>query len=209
VVTVGGRTDRSPAGTGLEQLPADSLFALSAQGLGKQLTQAWPELSKSGYGAMAKQSGLNLPQDLAALLGERTQVVMSKGRSADTPDFGVRVISKDSRLPKALDAVAALAQGTLQRKDLKDGYVLANSAKQATALSAGQGGLGGVRGFTDVLPDLGSAQSAVFLNLAGLAGLDDTDPEAAKALKALGVAGMTTRTDADGVSHISVRVGFR
>jgi hypothetical protein len=211
VATTGGKMDPSPAGTGLDELPADSLVAVSAQGLGKQLTDAWPALSKSVYGAMAKESGLDLPQDLAALLGERTQVVVAKGETADTPGFGVRVVSQDSRLPKALDAVTALTKDELplQRKNLKDGYVLANNAKQADALSAGEGGLGGVPGFTDVLPELGSAQSAMFLDLAGLGDLDGMDANDAKSLKALGGAGLTGRTDADGVSHISLRIGTR
>jgi hypothetical protein len=210
MVTVGAKPSTATAGTDLDKLPADSLVAISTQGLDQQLTDAWPSLAKQGGDQLAEGTGLTLPKDLAALLGQRTQIVLSKGETK-IPDFGIRVSSKDAGLPKILDTVMSLSEEALplQRKDLPGGYVLSSSPEQAAALAEDDGGLGATKGFKDVLPELGSAQSAAFVNLAGLADFGDLDAEEAKGLKALGVAGLTASVDGDGVGHFTLRVGTR
>lgn len=82
------------AGTDIGRLPADTIGAVSANGLGSQLTKSWPEIEKqitsttdalgsSGsastdpLAAFEKQTGLKLPEDLAKALGERTTLAVA------------------------------------------------------------------------------------------------------------------------------------
>jgi hypothetical protein len=216
----GGKAAVDAGPSGIGDLPADSLFALSASGLGDSVRAAWPKNDDSELAGLAKQFGLDLPDDLAALLGKRTQVAVGKpGADNPIPAFGVRVASSDPGLPGALEAVGRLAEGEdgfvqLHQQRTADGYVMSTDAQQLQVLAAGGGGLGAQPGFASVLPDAGTAQLAAYLDLAGCAdllqGLGGNDADSAedmKLLKELGAVGLSATTEADGSARVSLRIG--
>jgi hypothetical protein len=216
----GGKAGPEGGPSGIGDLPADSMFALSATGLGDAVKTAWPKGKDSGLGGLGQGLGIKLPDDLAALLGTRTQVAVGKFDGFATPVVGIRATTSDPRVPNALAALKRITEGgglfQLQQQ-IAGGYVMSTDAAQLKALAGGNGGLGAKPGFSSVLPDAATAQTAAYFDLAAYADVmkslgDSGDADSAedtKLLKELGAAGLTVRTDQDGNSRVSVRIGVK
>ena len=207
--------------SGISTLPADTLVAAGVSGVGKRVTEVWDqqlqaaadqaggspeELVAQAEGA----SGLQLPEDLVALLGDRLALAVGGPDPDGNPTFGIRGHGTDAdqalnRLVDTLDQ-----QGLPVEKRTADGgdWVLASTTAQAEALAA-KGTLGQSKRFTAVVPLNDGVQPLVFADLAGIAsayGKERIGSEDVDLLNALGAAGVSTSFTDISVSFV-VRVG--
>ncbi|QXG74541.1 DUF3352 domain-containing protein [Modestobacter sp. L9-4] len=185
-------------------LPADSVAALSVSGLGESLTSSWGQLEDSGALAEFQDQidalGLDLPDDLGAVLGSDLAVAVSGDLSA--PSFGARVRTDDpQRATDVLDSLLADADLPVGVLPLDDGYVLASDQELADALSA-DGGLGDTASFRAAVPDLDDARAVGFVDLGRV--IDQViaqggdDATQAQDYAALGAVGFSASTADDG-----------
>ncbi len=169
-------------------------------------------------------SGLTLPGDLQALLGDGVAVAVDssldpaalEGGSFPDPTslpVGIRIDGDPATIMPALDklrdAVGPLADMVVT--EAGDHAVALGLDPAYTATLAGNGGLGDLDAFAAALPDLSGSAGGLFVNLnAGdwLTALTEGDGDQAtvrenlEPLQALGVTGRVT----DGVSHARLRL---
>jgi len=174
--------DAASGASGVADLPESSLAAVGSGGTGAAVTRQWSTLMKqleqtgtdreeidTQIDEFEDQTGLELPGDLATLLGQRLAVALGKPGADDVPAVGARVWSQSPDLAAALGKVDALLEptdGAIVREDAPGGYVLASSRQQADALAAG-GKLGSDPRFTAAVPDP-AAPSVGFVDVAGI-----------------------------------------
>lgn len=185
-------------GTGMvQELPADTVAALSVTGLGEGLAELFETTVGAddplGLTRGAQGFGLTLPDDLRTLLGEET-LAAAFGESG----FGVR--SRTSDPDAAYDALQGLAglisggqdPGQVLRR-LEDGVAVGSSPQALDAISGSDGGLGGSAEFEKALPDAGDAGFLAYVDVARaleMAGLDLGGHSADLAqLQSLGISG--------------------
>jgi len=191
------------AGTGSElvgervgSLPADTAVGLAVSGADDLIRSGYEQLEKGGLGEQLSEVeddlGLQLPEDVAALVG--TSTVMAMGGSSDQPGFGL--VSKTDDVETAKQAAAALRRkldgiGDVTVRSTADGVVLASSAAYADALG-GSGALSEQDAFRAALPDLHSATAVLYVDLRRLAALNDEElPEEAGSVHAFGLTAST------------------
>ena len=213
-----------PTGTGVETLPSTALVAVGAAGAGDALKARWDStmdaLRSNGPGAQIDQSlaglqqlyGLQLPDDLYALLGERITLMLAGPGADGEPEVGVRAVSDAPRLTQVLTVLSAVLRdqglpATVQRSG--DGWVLGTSRPLAEELTR-QGDLGGTPGFRAAVPDAAKASFVAYADCAGLAKAygDRMSPDAAAVLKALDVVGVSSGYG-NGEARITLRVASR
>ena len=196
------------AGPRLATLPGDTVAAMAAAGLDKQIGQIYTGMRKGGviggFDASAKEMGLTLPSDLTTLVGSNT--VIALGPSTDTPEIGlISTTSNPARARLVANKLLAAAGDSDPAAVVTTatGIVLASSPGYANKLAVA-GTLGDSDQFRAALPDLASAQVASYVNVAAASTLfDQTLPDSAAAVKAIGM----TSGRKDGVASMRVRVG--
>jgi hypothetical protein len=205
--------DGGPTGL-VTELPADSVAAVSISGLGPALTSSWAEVEQTGALAGLQEQidalGLELPDDLGAVLGSDLAVAVTGDLSA--PSFGARVRTDDpQRATDVLDRVLGDADLPVGVVPLDDGYVLASDQEIADALGE-DGGLGDTAGFRAAVPDLDDARAVGFVDLGRLVdqviaqgGDDATQAQDFSALGALGFSASTTDDGGRFVLRITTR----
>ena len=180
----------------VQQLPEDTLAALSVTGLGAGLEQVFGtvvgEDDPMGLVDAAEQAGLTLPDDLATLLGEET-VAAAFGEE----DFGLRVRSEDPDAAyDVLTRVAELAgfdESSLRKLD--DGFAAGTTPRAVEAI-AGDGSLGDTDAFRDAAPDADGAGYVLYVDIARLWALfGNPGDDIADDVEQLGSVGVTGSSD--------------
>jgi hypothetical protein len=212
VKTFGGsvKTGTEVLGGRVAKLPQDTALAVGVSGADELVRQAYEGLEKVGLGRQLRKaeedSGLDLPEDAAALVGSST--VFAVGGSRDEPAFGI--VSKTADPARARRAAETLVSklgedGDLAVETTPDGTVLASSAAYASALT-GDGGLGGQDRFKAALPDVAGATAVVYVDVERLAGIGGEQvPRQAAAVKAFGLT--ATTQGADATLHVRLVAG--
>jgi hypothetical protein len=157
--------------------PADAIGTFSVGGLGGQMAAQWqPILDQlntlnGGSGKMTSadlegQTGLKLPGDLEALLGDQLSLVVA-GKAGD-PSVGVKVKSSGPDLEGALGRLTALASdraGTvLTPTTIPGGYALSFGTPVAGLTD--EGTLDSAPAFTAAVPNAGKASAVGYLDIA-------------------------------------------
>lgn len=197
----------------VDTLPASTVAMFSMRGLGPNLTSQWGQLEQqlkqtvgdsqwqSGMDEVKSATGLSLPDDFSALLGDDTSFVLGGMGSDDTPKMGM--VSNGDK-GKADTLVSTLSsQGStpvpLVTTDGQDGrYVLASEDAYAQELASGSG-LADDETFRDAVPDAGDANAVLFVDVteAVKAYGSDMDEETRRNLDSLGGVGMSVTNDGD------------
>lgn len=210
----------------LTKLPATTAGALSFSGLDQTITKKWADIEKSlGSGAAAdfkraidqarQQYGLELPGDLATMLGKNlTVAVDSEGLDTQQVKGGVRIMTDPAKAQAVLDKVqqAITANGGAAPQIAKvagDGtFTIATTQEYAKKLSE-EGTLGDSETFQKAVADGADANVALFVDLDKveklyLANMQGEEKANAQMLRAVGLSG---KQSADEVTF-SLRVLF-
>jgi hypothetical protein len=198
------------AGAAAAALPADAAVAFSVSGGGDTLRQNWSELARrlpdgqDGLAAVEAQTGLNLPEDLESLLGQRMALALTAPDAAGQPGAGVRAQSHATGLGPALDRLLRSADAAglpLERRDVPGGYVLATDRTDAEAMTR-DGGLGGTDAFRAAVPDAGAASVVAYVDIQRLLTSygRGVDGELAATLRPLRAVGVTVAATSDGTT---------
>jgi hypothetical protein len=209
VRTVGNpaRAGAEAVGGQLAALPEDTAAAVAVSGGDELVRQAYDQVGTAGLGRtlqrLEEETGLELPEDVAALVGSST--VLAVGGGADEPEVGL--VSRTGDPERARGA----AEKVLRKLDpgrsvtvrpTADGTVLASSAAYADRLTAA-GTLGRAELVRAALPDLDAAQLAVYVDARRVAEVGGEPlPAEVSGLRAVGL----TATGSGDVSTVRVRV---
>jgi uncharacterized protein DUF3352 len=203
--------------TGLGELPGSSLVALGLAD-GEKLA---PALFASLRGApggedgfdeavagLETQLGIDLPQDLAVLLGSNLVAALDAGSPGGELELGARAATDPAAARSVLDKLEAAAgqEFPIVRRQTADGVIVASTEAQADRL-AGRGHLGEKAAFRKALPDLGSASFALWVDVRGLAKdfLDEAGAVDAN-LEPLDGVGMTAVLEGAGSASYRIRL---
>jgi hypothetical protein len=200
----------------VQDLPEDTLAALSASGVGERAVATWAEMEEFGAVAELEQQlaalDLDLPDDLRAMLG--SDLVVAVFGEISSPSLGARVLTEEP------EASAQVLDGLLEAAGLggsaifsfgEQDYVVATDADTADALAA-DGSLGDTDAFRAAVADPDGASAIGYVDLAEV--LDqvvaqggEAGEEAAKfsAVEALGLSMSAT----DEGSRIVLRITTR
>lgn len=207
------KTGSEPIGDEIGRLPATTAAAVGISGADDLVRSAWEQAGKAGLGSQLSRAeqelDLELPDDLAALVGSSTVFAAGDDGSGDT-GFGLVSTTDDPAgakraadvLIRKLDRNASLAV-----KSTDDGTVLASSEQYATLLAGplppGSTALSGDELFRAALPDLDSATAVVYLNVERTAKFADEEvPKEASGMRAFGL----TASSSGGESTVHLRL---
>ncbi len=209
VRTVGNpaRAGADAVGKRLGTLPEDTAAAVAVSGGDELVRQAYRQAEAAGLGRtlrrLEEDTGLDLPDDVAAMVGSST--VLAVGGGTDDPQVGLVAKTGDpERARVAAEKVfRELGVGqSVTARSTADGSVIASSSAYADRLTA-EGKLGSTELVRSALPDLDKAQLAVYVDARRLAEVvGEPLPEEARALRAVGL----TATSSGDVSTVRVRV---
>jgi hypothetical protein len=202
-----GTSTPTGAGPAVAGLPAGTVAAVGVSGAGDSVRKA---LTTGGSGtvlaqAMAsaeQETGLKLPDDLEALLGQRFALALGQPDGSGEPVVGLRGQSDAAGLGNALDRLLRFTDASglpLERRDVRGGYVLATNRAQAEALTR-DGGLGGTDAFRDAVPDADRAAAVGYLDVERLLATygQSIDGDTAASLKPLRAVGLAVTPQSDG-----------
>jgi hypothetical protein len=196
----------------VQDLPEDTLFAVSASGVGDMMVDRWDELEATGMVAPFQEMfpDLELPDDLRTVFGSDLLVAMRGDLEA--PQVGLRAVTDDPE--RAIDILERLNDAfelhvPIAHANVDDGYALATDTATASALAGNDPGLGDSAAFRAAVP---AADEATMVAYADLPALLDQFPESGdfrrsdyEALQALGV----TSTNTDEGTRFVLRVTTR
>jgi hypothetical protein len=156
-------------GPRVAKLPADTAVAVGLSGGDKLVRSVYDQVEQAGLGRRLekaeRESGLTLPDDVAALVGSGT--VLAVGGTHDQPALGAVTTTDDpAGARRAAETLLRKAGGdvSLTVRSTADGTVLAGSAAYADRLVA-DGTLGEQDPFTAALPDIATATAVVYVDL--------------------------------------------
>jgi hypothetical protein len=206
------------AGAAVAALPRNTIAALGVSAGAESVRTSWRALSgrvgpgRETLAQLRRQTGLELPGDLAALLGQRFAVALGEPDASGRPVAGIRVQSDAPSLGGALDRLLRYTDRAglpLEHRDLDGGYVLSTSRDHAEALIT-DGGLGTSESFRSALPEADGAQTVAYVDVERLSAayLQDADSSAAASLRAVRAVGLTVTPTGDGTAT-TVRVTTR
>lgn len=152
-------------GTAIGALGADTVVAVSVNGLGAQVLAAWPEVVRqAGSGSIAQAEsalGLSLPDDLVSALGDHTSIAFGGMGLAGLPK--VALVSDGDR--SAADTVAGRSGGFLVVSTTDDTTVLATAGYAGAVIA---GGLGDLPAFRAAVPRADSADAVTYVDVPGV-----------------------------------------
>jgi hypothetical protein len=201
VRTIGNPTKAGTETVGprLRKLPGNTAVAVGLSGADELVRSTYTQLEKAGLGKVLsdaeEDSGLDLPDDIAALVGTRTVVAL--GGEDEAPEFGLVSSTPDEAgarraAEKVGDQIDPDAELTIRTEGGES--VVASSPEWADALT-GDGDLGTQPDFAKALPDVDKANAVVYVDLRRVASVTGEDlPAAAGTLRAFG---LTAATDGD------------
>ena len=205
-----GPGPRSTEPTHLVQaLPKNTVFAVSASGLGDVLIDRWDEIEASGMleGFEEMFPDLELPEDVKTVFG--SDFLLAMRGSMQDPHVGIRATTDDpERATGILEGFNyAFDLGIpVESAPVDDGYVLATDALTARALMDDDGGLASTEAFQAALPGVEGATMVAYVDLSAV--LDQFPSDGSfhrsdyEAVQALGM----TSTPADQGSRVVLRV---
>ena len=210
---------------GFAELPEDSVVAFGLAGGDKMVPNVFEQLRamfddmgadgpEGGFDEMIadaeRELGIDLPDDLAVLLGSNLVGSLREGTLRDGEvEIGARVTTDGPRAMAVVDQLKKAAGG--QGEDLPifsrltdDGMIVASSAAQVDRLAA-PGELGERDFIGKALPDLDGSTVALWVDIAGISSEffgDDVDEN----LEPLEGVGMTVRMHEDGSADYRLRL---
>ena len=210
--------------TGMESLPESSVAAFGLAG-GDELVRTVYESVRSAVdeapgavqgpsfdemvAAAEAELGLDLPDDVAALLGDNLLVALDGGDRRSL-QVGARLSTDTKRAERVLDLLEKTTGGgfPVVRERAGDDLVVASTPKQADRM-AQAGSLGERAGFREALPDLGDADLALWVDVNGvvgalLDGLGDGSPD--ENLEPIDGIGVTVSSRGDETTSFRVRL---
>lgn len=181
----------------LKDLPADTVAALSVNGLGEGLKNGLSQLGAVGMDPQEfiqpflGELGLNLENDILPLLGDQTVITLG-GIPMGVEDISAGLVSTVKDPAGAKTNGTKLAQAISQMGIEVQTDVAGNTFYLATGDYLGElkssHGLGGVEKFTKATGDLGSVTAALYVDLESVLGQFGPDAQAdAGALKSVGL----------------------
>ena len=191
-------------------LPDGTVAAVAVSGAGDTVGSAIGS-GQSGSalaGVLAdarRQTGLDLPGDLEAVLGRRVALALAEPDASGRPVLGLRGESDAAGLGSALDRLLRLTDGAglpLERRDVPGGYVLATDRAQADAM-ARDGRLGRSDAFRDAVVDADGASFVAYVDVERLLGSaygKQLGAGAAGTLGQLRAVGLVTSPTGDGTT---------
>jgi hypothetical protein len=207
-------------GTGLVlDMPASTDIAFSATGLGTVAAELWerhgPD-SDMGLEREARRMGLEMPQDLVALLGQEAALGVTF-RDLDGPEWAsvtARVATDGpDRALEVIDTLAATAPEDILTSPAPGGYVVGNDRGHLADAANGDDSLAGDPAFAKAVPDADAAGALLFVDLRSVAEVLSTwgepvTPEEEPGWDVLEALGFTA-TGEDGDGEFTMRLTFR
>ncbi len=196
----------------IDGLAADSILAIGVGSPDQILTKSWQQLEaakesdlfKEEIESFEKESGLSLPQDLAAALGP--QMSISMGGTANKPAGAVKVSGNPTKVVKVIQS--KVPDSKLYTTKTGKTTVIAESPEQAKKYATA-GGLANTKLFKDAVPRAGSAQVVLFCDVQRLDTLTGDDSiRSQKWLTSIAAFGMTAERDGDR-NRVIARVTFK
>ncbi len=196
----------------VQELPADTLLAVSASGLGDVMVDRWDEMEATGMVDPFQEMfpDVELPEDLRTVFG--SDFLLAMRGDLENPQVGLRALTEDPEratdilegLNYALELGIPVAHGNVD-----DGYALATDTATARAVAGKNSGLGDSAAFRAAAP---AADGATMVGYADLTAILDQFPESGDfersdydALEALGV----TSTNTDAGTRFVLRITTR
>jgi hypothetical protein len=207
-------------GTGLVlDMPASTDIAFSATGLGAVAAELWEKHgadSAMGLDREARDMGLEMPEDLVALLGQEAALGVTF-RDLDGPDWAAvtaRVATDGpDRALEVIDTLAATAPEDILTLHAPGGYVAGNDREHLADAANGDNSLAGDPVFAKAVPDADDAGALLFVDLRPVVEVLSTwgepvAPEGKSGWDALEAFGVTATGD-DGNGEFTMRLTFR
>jgi hypothetical protein len=193
----------------VQDLPEDTVLAVSMSGLGDVLVDRWDEIEASGMleGVEEMFPDLELPDDVQTVFG--SDFLLAMRGDLEDPQFGIRAVTDDPEratgILKGFNYAFDLGIRTVPA-DVDDGYVLATDTTTARALAGDNPGLGDTDAFRAAVPGVDDATYVLYVDMQSVldqfpngSGFTKSDYEAVQAL------GMTS-TPTDQGSRVVLRV---
>jgi hypothetical protein len=199
-------------------LPATTAGALSISGLDQIVKKQWADIEKQATAAGAAevkqlfesaktQFGLELPGDLATVVGQNfTLAVDSEGLDGDQIKGGVRVVTDPAKAQAIVDKVQQALTSSGQpapqiAKVAGDGVFTVATTDDYAKKLAEEGTLGDSETFKAAIADAGDASYALYVDLDKvenlyLKSMQGDDKANAQVLKAIGMSGKLSDTEA-------------
>jgi hypothetical protein len=207
-------------GTGLVlDMPASTDIAFSATGLGAVATELWEKHGADpalGLEREAKDMGLEMPEDLVAVLGHEAALGVTF-RDLDGPEWAAvtaRIATdRPDRALEVVDTLAATAPEDILSSSAPDGYVVGNDREHLADAANGDNSLVGDAAFAKAVPDAGDASALLFVDLRSVTEVLSTwgepvAPEEESGWDALEAFGFTA-TGEGGDGEFTMRLTFR
>ncbi|MEO3871892.1 DUF3352 domain-containing protein [Nonomuraea sp. B12E4] len=218
--TEGLTPDGDMPNTTLSTLPESTAVALSISGIDQLITKQWAQLEKQAaantevkgiFDAFTSQTGLNLPGDLATLLGQNlTAALDSEGLAQQQFKVGARAVTDPAKAQAILDKILTANQPALQlAKIAGDGVLTVGTTDEYAKKLAEDGTLGDSETFQTAIPEGDESSYAVYVDLDKveslyLASMQGDEKANLQVLKAVGLSTKLTDTEA----AVSLRVLF-
>ena len=220
------------------ELPESTLVGFSISGLGEALTEQWDKVRDTfeqiepgafdrEVTAFERDTGLQLPEDLATLLGENVTLAVDSGgldpATRDGEGFTPASINAGVRFtgdPQAIRDVLGRVQTALPKgapfsvvtAELDDGVVMATNDGYAAKMTGG--GLSAVGAFTEAVGEGEDSAAVFYLDLDRAAAIAEpfaepsgADPSVSDYLRPVRALGMATTVE-DGHSETVFRLTF-
>ena len=167
---------------GMDTLPASTVAAVGLSDGDKLVAKAWASMRSSlgdqagqldqSMALLRSEFGVNLPDDLATLLGSNAVLALDSGQGSSRIQGGARLSTDVSAAQGVLDKLEAAAKSSgadvpLVRREGGGDLIVASTQGEASRLAAA-GDLGSDADFRDALPDLASAHVAIWVDPATL-----------------------------------------
>ncbi len=172
--------DAAAPSTMVQTLPDTTVAAVGISGYGDAVKQQWAQLMKQMSGIagsppghaqaqLEHQTGMNLPDDLIALLGSQLSLSVDSQGLASYPLVGYQAATDPAAAAPGVAAVTKLLRQvgvSVSSSSTSDGIVLANTPEYGRTLAAANGNLGSTPSFQSAVPDAQGAIDIVYVDLA-------------------------------------------
>ncbi len=204
------------AGQGVEALPDDTLAAMSLS-VGPEMVDWLLELAQNEdipVGDLEQQLGLDLPDDVAVLLGDSVTLsvggaldvdaLANSGDPADLP-AAITIKGDSEKIEAVLEKLVARDPSAAEMvawESTGNTVVIGPSADYRSQLLDGDGGLASTKSFSSVVPDSTGTAMVFYLDFNGADDwlyrlAEEADPTVAENVKPLAGIGMSSSVDGD------------
>lgn len=198
-------------GTSVGDLPATTLAAFAVTGLDESIRRAWPQIDQSardtlgqdwqqGLDAFTAETGMSVPDDVAAALGSDTAVAV--GPNAQEPEVALVTNGDRSLIDTVVGSVnessGSSGSPLLIVKDAGERTVVTTHAGYGDEIANGSG-LGATSTFKDAVPGADQASAVGYVDIAKTLETfgEDVDDEEMANLAPLSALGLAVRGEED------------